>query len=130
MRLALAASRRTARSGFGEESSPSHLRGLYKRGFTRFELALSNTEGQHTKCMQMLCYGISRHDVARCLLPSRGALAGSDDMSVAPPASGPARASTFTTCNMTHANACLFQRLRTRLDAAGLPSQWAPPGSP
>ena len=59
MRLALAASRRTARSGFGEESSPSHLRGLYKRGFTTFELALSNTEGQHTKCMQMLCYGIS-----------------------------------------------------------------------
>ena len=30
----------------------------------------------------------------------------------------------FTMCNMTHANACLFQRLRTRLDAAGLPSQW------
>jgi hypothetical protein len=27
-------------------------------------------------------------------------------------------------CNTTHANACLFQRLRNRLDAAGLPSQW------
>ena len=49
---------------------------------------------------------------------------GSDVRQRAPPASARAPASTFTTCNMTHANACLFQRLRTRLDAAGLPSQW------
>ena len=61
--------------------------------------------------------------VARCLPPT-SAMSARDVRQRAPPASARAPASTFTTCNMTHANACLFQRLRTRLDAAGLPSQW------